>query len=59
MADVPTQLPQATDQETLRDRFAMAVLSSPRISGSVSEIAEYCYKIADAMMRERAHNDQR
>jgi hypothetical protein len=62
-ADVPLQLKQhwpelLGDRPTLRDQFAMAVLSSPRIAGRVSEIAEYCYAIADAMLKARGQNDK-
>lgn len=45
------------DMPTLRDKFAMAalqgLLGSPDLGGGIGDIAEWAYKYADAMLKER------
>ena len=47
---MPAVLSEAT---TLRDQFAMAALSSGRITGAASDVARQAYQVADAMLKER------
>ena len=43
-----------TNEPTLRDKFAMAALSSGRIEAlSIADAAKIAYELADAMMEER------
>jgi len=48
------------EQETLRDKFAMAALTGMLnnhydliLSGDIRRLSEFSYKIADAMLKER------
>ncbi len=40
-------------EEKLRDRFAMAAMSAIAGSGDSKALAEYAYRVADAMMEAR------
>lgn len=49
---------QAKERERLRDTFAAAALTGlmSRVAGKAESFAEAAYKLADAMLRERARN---